>query len=226
MRTIIKSFIPKAVNTYIKDLVRGDQNPRKMAMEKIFEFVKYNQIEGDYLEFGCCGAHTFRYAHDRIRKILRSDIHMFAFDSFDGLPEPKDIDVHPDFRKSQFSQSKKEFVSILDKHGVSRKIYTTVEGYYNKTLHEETARNIGLKKAAVVWIDCDLYESTVDVLRFITPYLQTGTVVVFDDFYCFNGDPDRGEQRALREYLDNNPTKKFQEYFQFSWAGKAFICKT
>jgi O-methyltransferase len=49
----------------------------------------------------------------------------------------------------------------------------------------------------VIWVDCDLYESTVPVLDFITEYIQDGTVIIFDDWYSFRADPDRGEQKAL-----------------------------
>jgi hypothetical protein len=98
-----------------------------------------------------------------------------------------------------------------------------VKGWYDKVLNEETKKKLPLKKAAVVMVDCDLYESTVPVLNFITDYLQEGTVIVFDDWFCYRADPDRGEQKAFREWLKRNPSIKVTEYNRFGVEGNSFI---
>jgi hypothetical protein len=78
-------------------------------------------------------------------------------------------------------------------------------------------------RIAVAWVDCDLYESTVPVLDFLTTQLQDGAVLVFDDWFCFHGRPDRGEQRACREWLDANPEISLVPYRDFHWAGRSFL---
>ena len=40
-------------------------------------------------------------------------------------------------------------------------------------------------------VDCDLYQSTVPVLAFLADLLQDGTVVLFDDWYCFREADDQ-----------------------------------
>jgi hypothetical protein len=47
-------------------------------------------------------------------------------------------------------------------------------------------------------------------------------VLVFDDWFCFYGDPDRGERRAFKEFTEQNPNLVFQDYIQTNEA-KAFI---
>lgn len=86
------------------------------------------------------------------------------------------------------------------RHGIPRDKLITVKGFYSESLDEETKRRLQPGKAAVIYVDCDLYESTVPVLNFIKDFLQKGTIVVFDDWNCFLGDPDRGERRAFREF--------------------------
>jgi hypothetical protein len=98
-----------------------------------------------------------------------------------------------------------------------------VPGWYDKTLNDKTKRELQIKKAAVVWVDCDLYESTVPVLDFITDYVQSGTIILFDDWYCFKADPNRGECRAFNEWLARNPTIRAFEYKKFEAAGNSFI---
>jgi O-methyltransferase len=79
-----------------------------------------------------------------------------------------------------------------------------------------------IERIAVAWIDCDLYESTVPVLKFITPHLCVGSVIVFDDWRCYRNHPDFGEQRACREWLEANPGIKLRELLSFGWNGIAF----
>ena len=63
-------------------------------------------------------------------------------------------------------------------------------------------------------IDCDLYESTVPVLDFLTDLVGQGTVLIFHDWFRFKGRPDCGEQRACREWLARNPQLELIEYWR------------
>jgi hypothetical protein len=49
-------------------------------------------------------------------------------------------------------------------------------------------------------IDCDLYSSTVDVLRFLEMHATSGTFFVFDEIHNYIGFED-GEMKALYEWL-------------------------
>jgi hypothetical protein len=60
-------------------------------------------------------------------------------------------------------------------------------------------------------------------LDFVTDLVQDGTVVAFDDWYNFRARPDRGEQRACREWLERNPAITLVPYRDFHWAGRAFV---
>ena len=82
------------------------------------------------------------------------------------------------------------------------------------------------KRIAMTWIDCDLYESTVPVLDFITPYLAVGTVIVFDDWRCFRNHPDFGEQRACREWLESNKQIQLAELFAYGCCGMVFTVRS
>ncbi len=77
--------------------------------------------------------------------------------------------------------------------------------------------------AAIVFIDCDLYESTRDVLLFLKRKMIPGGVIIFDDWFCFKGNLERGEQKAFNEWLKKNPSISAIEYHKFNWRGNSFI---
>ena len=61
-------------------------------------------------------------------------------------------------------------------------------------------------------IDCDYYSSARDVLNYIKPYLQKGTIIIFDDWYAFKGDKNHGEQKAFNEFLNKNKDIYFIDF--------------
>jgi hypothetical protein len=187
-------------------------------------FLAFNHIEGDYLEFGVFGGTTFLLAHKHSRKQGLA-MHLYGFDSFKGLPKPEGVDVHPQWAEGEMAVGIEDFAKFIELSGICKSEYTLVPGFYSESLTATKLDELKLKKAALVYVDCDLYESTVPVLRFVLPLLQTGTVIAFDDWYTFNGDPERGGQLALKEFLQQNSDIKLNDYLSFGWHGKSFIVK-
>ena len=188
----------------------------------IARFAHINRpIVGYYFEFGSHEGRTMRLAWQHFQHLF--DWSYVAFDSFAGLPEIEDIDKQAIWEKGRLKTTEKDFVRIVTRAGMPRHKLTTVKGFYDQSLTQDLQRRLSSHKAAVVYVDCDLYRSTVPVLRFIKPFLQTGTVIVFDDWNCFCGDPDRGERRAWREFCAANPELRFVEFVSTNEA-QAFIC--
>lgn len=188
---------------------------------KAFMNIKTCSVEGDYLEFGCYSARTFRMARN-VSGQLGMNLHFYAFDSFLGLPEIKGIDQHGAFGESSFSMGRADFEAKI-RRVFRPEEYTVVEGFYDKTLTDDLQKKLPIKKAALIYVDCDLYESTVPVLKFVKNYLQTGTIICFDDYFAYSHDPTKGEERAISEFLQANPDIQFRPWDNFSYYGKAFI---
>lgn len=151
-----------------------------------------------------------RLAWDSFRHLF--DWTYIAFDSFEGLPQIEDIDQQKIWQKGKLKTTEGTFRAICERHGMPTDRLTTIKGFYSDSLNADARRQIGGIKAAVIYIDCDLYHSTVPVLDFCRDYLQPGTVIVFDDWNCFLADPNRGERRAWREFLEQNPTLRFEPF--------------
>lgn len=167
-------------------------------------------IDGYYLEFGCHKARTFRLAWDAFGVLF--DWTFVAFDSFQGLPEVSIEDSAEIWGTGTLATSEEDFVRLVTEHGLPRDRLITVPGFFEQSLTPRLRDRLLPTRAAVVYIDCDLYASTVPVLEFVRPLLQRGTVIVFDDWYCFCADPDRGEQRAFREFRERYPDLRFAEF--------------
>lgn len=190
---------------------------------KCYFMLRMNRVEGDYLEFGAGGRmRSFRLAY-KYRQLEYSGPRLFAFDSFKGLPAPKGIDRHPQWQEGALKLSQRQFHARMREVGARRSDYQVVPGFFEETLKGRRPSDYGIRKAAMVFVDCDLYASADRVLRFVGRRLAEGAVLAFDDWFCFGGDPDRGEQRAFREYRRRVRSLAFTEYLPFGWHGMSFI---
>lgn len=184
-----------------------------------FGYCFNNKIIGDYAEFGVFRGHTSIEAWKASIRHGMSDTRFWLFDSFQGLPEVTGADAGGPFITSEFSFGRADYESNLSSFGVDMTRTEIVEGFFDATL----ARTETDRQFAVVWIDCDLYESTVPVLDWLTDKLVDGAVICFDDWFTFRGRPDKGEQKATSEWLAKNPDISLTSYRDFHWAGKAFL---
>jgi O-methyltransferase len=185
-------------------------------LNNAFCYVQQEGIEGDYAEFGVWQGRLFTAAWEAIQRYGLTRVSMHAYDSFEGLPPAKGVDEGGPFRAGQFRSDRDRFDAETRKIPADR--LTVTEGLFDASLPRAEKHRI-----AVAWVDCDLYESTVPVLDFLTTQLQDGSVLVFDDWFCFHGRPDRGEHRACREWLDANPEISLVPYRDFHWAGRSFL---
>jgi len=192
-------------------------------------------VEGDYYEFGVFrGTYFFnaykalKRAHNRridnsLAQLTEGQINalkdkwdkmrFFAFDSFEGLPEIEGLDKSSDeFKKGQFACSDVEFSQIIASEGVNLDKTVLIKGWFNETCNQQTKIDQNITKASIVMIDCDLYESTVDCLKFIEGILTDGTIIIFDDFNSFRASPFLGERRAFNEMQKRMPDWVFHKF--------------
>ena len=72
-------------------------------------------------------------------------------------------------------------------------------------------------------IDCDIYSSTKSVLSFITDLIDDGTILIFDDWLNYKGNPNYGEQAACNEWLSKNKHIQLTPYVRKGIAQQSFI---
>jgi hypothetical protein len=193
----------------IDPIVIGFYLYERNLVRTLMENLDQERIPGSVVEFGVFEGNALNDLAT-IREELNSEREIYGFDSFAGLPEPVAGLDSPAFYKGQF-------VSPLEvaeqKLRVSERPYLhLIKGWFSNTLYASPACDI--EHVAYARIDCDLYESTVHCLDWLTSRLQYGGILVFDDWTY---DLDIGETRAFYEW-----SKAHHEFsFEFIYYGMA-----
>jgi len=240
VRALFK-LLPGRTQRSLYEMRLGLQNPHMLAAlrdynytdEKlkfvhILECMNYVRIAGSggvvppvYFEFGCHSGRTFSAAVRAAKFLKLENPEFFAFDSFEGLP-PTDVKEDGAFVTGSFAMSRADFVRVVERDsGLELDDRHVTQGFYSDTLTPQLQSR--MPKVGVVHIDVDLYSSTVDVLKFIEPLLVVGTVLIFDDWYAFPPGTNRGEMRALKEFCEQHPSFRIEEWKAYSTFGKSFF---
>lgn len=192
-------------------------------------YLKSSCVFGDYHEYGCYSATTFRMALTNacLFELDKHDPEMrfHAFDSFEGLPEVSpDLAHGSNWVKGSMAFGENEFRECISRHGVFVDRVCTHRGFFDRSLTPELqAELLGTeRRIAFVNVDCDLYESATDVFRFIAPLLQTGTIIYMDDWYCgYHGAQDRGIPRAFFEFCEKYEVRA-DRFRDCGWWGRSY----
>lgn len=197
----------------------------------ILEAINYIKVAGNngknlpqtYFEFGCHSGRTFSAAINAAKYFKMHNCEFFVFDSFQGLPQTNEVEDGI-FKTGEFSTSREDFVKIIkQKTKFNENDINIIEGFYDTSLTADLQSK--MPKIGMLHIDVDLYSSTKDILKFTKPLLVNGSVVLFDDWYCFKPGikNSHGEQKAVNEFLDINKNIKLLPWKAYSTFGQSFF---
>ena len=184
-------------------------------------YVKVAELPKVFFEFGCHSGRTFSAALSSA-DYLGIDLEAYAFDSFEGLPNTNQ-EEDGIFKSGTFYTSKSRFKKIVyDKTKVKLNENQLIEGYYENSLTTSLKSKLP-EKVGFIHIDVDLYSSTKTVLNFVKDYFVVGTVILFDDWYCFPPGQNKGEKKAFNEFLKENKNIEIETWKNYSTFGKSFF---
>jgi hypothetical protein len=205
---------------------------RPGALDKAFEFIYKSETDGDYFEFGVFqGVSMARAIRSDLawkKKTGRSHVGRFVgFDSFEGLPsfeQGDHLDGYGVFQPGQFGDTDPQKVRAeIAREGMPVDNVVLIPGFFSASLvADATLRQLSGARVAIAHIDCDLYSSAKECLDFLDGRLADGAVLLFDDWFCYRGRPDRGVHKAFDEWCAGSALH-VSDYFTYSWAGRAFI---
>ena len=89
------------------------------------------------------------------------------------------------------------------------------KGFFEDTLPGFVAQHPGAK-IALLHIDCDLYSSTVTILKNVADMLVPGTIIIFDELINYHG-WEEGEYKAFTEFAAER--KLVFEYVAYNRTG-------
>ena len=125
------------------------------------------------------------------------------------------------FNKGDYSCSKDQLIKNLKSHKCNINRFEFVDGFFAESLANIDFHS--MSKASIVHIDVDLYSSCSDIMKYLSRFIQDGTIIIFDDYYCYKGNPRYGVQAAFNEWLVENQEWSSQSYFTYGWSGACFI---
>jgi len=164
------------------------------------ECVKFSPNQGSMAECGCyIGASTFFMAKERPEQPI------YVFDSFEGLSTPGKKDavqsrVDSDGRGTYWQKS--------DLTASEEKFRENTREFDNVVVHKgwipECFGKVENDTFSFIHIDVDLYQPTLDSLKFFYPRVVSGGVILMDD-YGF--ETCAGAYRAAQEFFADKPEK-------------------
>ncbi len=234
---MLKSLIFKYPNSTVLNIIywnfgvakeeRRYSNHKRRMINQAFRKVQSWNIAGDYLEFGVFKGQSIVYAFEEKLKVFgkNGQMKLFAFDSFSGIRGTTDLELVGPFRDGDYSASYQEFCDFLKQKNVPQDSVITKIGNLQDTLTREFQEVFELQSqiSAVVHIDVDVYEPSLIALNFVKPMLRNGSIILFDDWYAFGLDPNKGQVKALNEFLEANPKIRFNFWMDYGPCGRSFI---
>ncbi len=194
------------------------------VLDRAFKYAKslHTLKNRDYYEFGTFKGYSIWKSQQLANTYGAATMKFYGFDSFCGLPKPAGIDDAGYFYEGQYNCAKATVIKNIKSHGGDLTRIHLIEGYFDKSLKKQLIYKYKMKPISIVYIDCDLYSSTKDVLSFIKNLLIKDSLILFDDWNAFSDNKDKGEQLAFYEFKRKNPDIKFRKDFSFCWHGQAF----
>tara|TARA_Y100000768_G_C23678588_1_gene541192 strand:+ start:36 stop:683 length:648 start_codon:yes stop_codon:yes gene_type:complete len=168
VKTKILSFIVRNIN--------GDlyHNASKFhQINKIWRNIKLDQIPGDYIEFGIYKGKSLYHSIKSAETIgIKDDRIFWGLDSFEGFP----VENHNFYKNYNFKTSYKK----VSKQFKNYKNTNIVKGFFKDSLQTSNLQN--LKTLSFAFIDCDIYESTIDIFNYLKTRMANGGFLMIDDF--------------------------------------------
>jgi len=169
-------------------------------------------VPGDLIETGVWrgGATIF------MRAILKAygieDRTVWVADSFEGCPRP-DAGKYPD-DADDILYTSKELAIPYDKVRENFERYGLLDSQvrFLKGWFKDTLPGAPIEKLALMRLDGDLYESTMDALRSLYPKLSVGGYVIIDDFGAMPAC-----RKAVNDYREAHGIK--EKIAEIDWTG-------
>lgn len=190
-----------------------------------FDYLTGSEITGNYFEFGCHRARTFRMALSCAHFYKMNSMNFHAFDSFEGLPDFGDSLIDQ-WKPRQLATSEVDFEKLVVGHNIFPNKIFMHKGFYAESLTPSLSKELLSKEgsaAAFINVDCDFYDSAVPVFNFIEPFIQHGMVLYLDDVFCaFKQNSKGGVLQAFNEFKSRSKFD-FIEHMNVGWWGKSYI---
>ena len=148
-------------------------------LHQSMEIVRRENILGDLMECGVWRGGACIFMQGYLRAYGMTDRRLFVADSFDGLPRPADNDSL-DLSKDEFPElavNRQDVERHFELYNLFDENVIFLAGWFKDTLPTAPVERLALLR-----LDGDLYESTMDTLTHQYDKVIPGGIVIVDDF--------------------------------------------
>ncbi len=219
----IRNFIQKIIKPRSYRLVRpADPNPagvmgwlvegetmigikRLDHLEKCISELLHENIPGDLIETGVWRGGATIFMRAALKAYQDTQRIVWVADSFQGLPKPNAKEYPADSKDRLWTQevlavSLEEVKDNFRRYELLDDQVRFLVGWFKDTLPHAP-----FKKLALLRLDGDMYESTLDALRHLYPKLSVGGYVIIDDYgvmgSCKKAVEDFRERNGISEEI-------------------------
>lgn len=152
-------------------------------LQYCIEQVVEDDVPGDFIETGVWRGGSVIFIKGMLKALGIEDRTVWVADSFEGLPPP-DTEKYPEDANDthhtyDFLRVSKESVAAnFNAYGLLDDRVKFLKGWFKDTLHKAP-----IEQLAILRLDGDMYESTMDALNALYDKLSVGGFVIVDD-YC------------------------------------------
>jgi O-methyltransferase len=167
------------------------------ALTDAVRYVVASHVAGAIVECGVWRGGSMMAVARTLLELGRSDVDLYLFDTFEGMPPPTEHDVCWTGQTAQEllategnkAESKLWARATLDevRRAIGTIPYPQSRIYFVKGRVEETIPGRAPDRIAILRLDTDWYESTRHELIHLYPRLAPGGVLIIDDYGCWCG---------------------------------------
>lgn len=141
------------------------------------------QVPGDFIETGVWRGGACIFMRAILAALNITDRTVWVADSFEGLP-PINAELYPEDAKCEDLSTYPELAVSLEEVQANFQKYDLLDDQvkFLKGWFKDTLPTAPIEKLAILRLDGDMYESTMDALNSLYHKLQPGGVVIVDDY--------------------------------------------
>lgn len=196
------------------------------AIKKAFYLTALENLDGDYLEFGVFTGSAMVFStkiNKKMKWINKSGTRFFGFDSFQGFGDVGTTEKHPFYRDDIFGVNFEKVKKNILRQSKGSDVQL-IKGFFSDTLDHKHPQEYGIKKARIIFIDCDLKSPALSALNFCSQIIQEGTILIMDDYFSYKGNAELGISGAFSEFCKQNPEISWRNLYHYGYLGEAYIC--
>jgi len=176
-RALFSIFNIRRISGYTMQTIAG-----VYQMQDHIQEIKRNGIKGAVVETGCWKGGLGAY-------MALFGLETWLFDSFEGLPEMTEKDEEIAIPKGLALHEKTGYIAVSENNAkeIARKLGSNphiIKGWFSDTLPKYKEK---IGPIAVLRLDGDTYDSTLEALEILYNNVVMGGIVVVDDYFDFKG---------------------------------------